>query len=55
MVAACVLTRVCCCLFSCTLTMTPPQGGIVSPSWQTFMWVKLRYLQDKMGLRPWYL
>jgi len=29
-------------------------GGIVSPNWQTFMWVKLRFLQEKMGLKPWY-
>lgn len=30
-------------------------GGLVSPNWQTFMWVKLRFLVDKLGLRPWYL
>lgn len=30
-------------------------GGLVTPSWQSVMWVKVRYLVDKMGLRPWYL
>ena len=30
-------------------------GGIVTPSWQSFMWIKVRYLVDHMGLRPWYL
>jgi hypothetical protein len=30
-------------------------GGIMSPSWQTVMWVKIRFLADKMGLVPWYM
>ncbi|GBF88153.1 glycoside hydrolase [Raphidocelis subcapitata] len=30
-------------------------GGIVNGNWQTLMWVKLRFLVDRMGLRPWYL
>jgi hypothetical protein len=29
-------------------------GGIVSPSWQTFMWAKIRLLEEHYGLRPWY-
>ncbi len=29
-------------------------GGLVGANWQTFMWVKLRFLQERMGLRPWY-
>jgi endoglucanase len=29
-------------------------GGIAAPNWQTFMWVKLRFLQARLGLRPWY-
>ncbi|KAI8468681.1 MAG: glycoside hydrolase superfamily [Monoraphidium minutum] len=30
-------------------------GGLVSPSWQGLMWVKVRFLVDRMGLVPWYL
>ena len=29
-------------------------GGIVTPDWQDLMWNKLRWLRDKMGLKPWY-
>jgi hypothetical protein len=30
-------------------------GGLVTPNWHTLQWAKLRFLVDRMGLRPWYL
>lgn len=30
-------------------------GGIVSANWQSIMWLKVRYLVDWLGLKPWYL
>lgn len=29
-------------------------GGLVDDSWMKFEWVKLRYLQQNLGLTPWY-
>jgi hypothetical protein len=26
----------------------------VDDSWRNWMWVKLRWLNDKLGLEPWY-
>jgi hypothetical protein len=29
-------------------------GGLVTDDWQHFLWPKVRFLVDKLGLRPWY-
>eukprot|EP00775_Hariotina_reticulata_P004256 gene4256-4507_t len=29
-------------------------GGIVKDGWQNFDWMKITYMVDKLGLRPWY-
>jgi hypothetical protein len=30
-------------------------GGLVENDWQTFNWLKLRWLQDNLDLKPWYM
>lgn len=30
-------------------------GGLVTDSWHEFEWKKLRFLQQRFGLRPWYM
>jgi hypothetical protein len=30
-------------------------GGLVENDWQTFNWLKLRWLQDNLNLKPWYM
>lgn len=30
-------------------------GGLTDEHWRDLMWTKLRWLQQKLGLRPWYM
>lgn len=30
-------------------------GGLVDDSWMNLQWTKLRWLQQKLGLKPWYV
>ena len=41
--------------FWCYNANSGDTGGIVTPNWQGIMWVKIRYMVDWLGLKPWYL
>lgn len=30
-------------------------GGLIDDNWRELMWVKIRFLVNKLGLKPWYL
>jgi len=37
-----------------TVTCIAGTGGLVTDDWQHFLWPKVRFLVDKLGLTPWY-